>query len=377
MTEKAPAGTKNPAQQNIVEVWKSGSISNTPSTVSSFRSGAAYQGVAGGTSTGAIGTDPALVELINNPDKAKEISKLLVASGYSKRVSSKYNKKLGDDYQKAITEWTSDADRTGREILFEEWLAENPKISGDKKRIATGTVTITSPAKAAALIEARFKAELGRTPTPEELDKYTKRLNKRESKPSAVSKATPKMVGGRLITTYEGGFERDRFINDIIRKTPEYKQKQEQANSLTIQELAKTAAANGLDLNKDFGSSIDGWMKQIASGTDIETIKSAIRQNARLGMPDRVAKLLDQGVDLESIYAPYRKAMATVLEVNPDTISLNDPTLRGAIGPDKEMTIYDFQRALRKDPRWQYTDNAREEVSNAALRVLQDFGFQR
>jgi hypothetical protein len=31
---------------------------------------------------------------------------------------------------------------------------------------------------------------------------------------------------------------------------------------------------------------------------------------------------------------------------------------------------------LRKDPRWQYTSNAREDVSTAALQVLRDFGFQ-
>jgi len=38
--------------------------------------------------------------------------------------------------------------------------------------------------------------------------------------------------------------------------------------------------------------------------------------------------------------------------------------------------VYDFKRAIRKDTRWQYTDNAREEVSNIALNVLRDFGFQ-
>jgi hypothetical protein len=47
-----------------------------------------------------------------------------------------------------------------------------------------------------------------------------------------------------------------------------------------------------------------------------------------------------------------------------------------AIGPEKEMSIYDFQRTLRKDPRWQYTNNAREEASTAVLGVLRDFGFQ-
>jgi hypothetical protein len=68
--------------------------------------------------------------------------------------------------------------------------------------------------------------------------------------------------------------------------------------------------------------------------------------------------------------------MAATLEIDPTSISLNDPTLRMAIGPDKEMPIYEYQRSLRKDPRWQFTDKAREKVSEVASRVLKDFGFQ-
>jgi hypothetical protein len=68
--------------------------------------------------------------------------------------------------------------------------------------------------------------------------------------------------------------------------------------------------------------------------------------------------------------------MAAILEVTPDSININDPALRMAIGPEKEMSLYDFQRQLRKDARWQYTNQAKEEVSNVALQVLRDFGFQ-
>ena len=67
--------------------------------------------------------------------------------------------------------------------------------------------------------------------------------------------------------------------------------------------------------------------------------------------------------------------MAQVLEINPQTIGLDDKTLRSAIG-DKEMTLYDWQNSLRKDARWQYTDNARQSVSSSALNVLKDLGFQ-
>ena len=82
-----------------------------------------------------------------------------------------------------------------------------------------------------------------------------------------------------------------------------------------------------------------------------------------------------EGTDLETIYAPYKTTMASVLELDPKSINLNDQTLRSAIGMNGEMPIYDFQRALRKDARWQYTNNARKEVSDSVSKVLQDFGF--
>jgi len=145
---------------------------------------------------------------------------------------------------------------------------------------------------------------------------------------------------------------------------------------VNLAELQKTASANGLNLEKQFGSSLQGWLQKIAQGESTETYKQIIRDTAKIGLPDRVASLVDKGIDLETIYNPYRNMMAATLEVNPETIKLNDPTLRMAIGPDKEMSLYDYQRSLRKDARWQYTDNARQDVSSIARTVLKDFGFQ-
>jgi hypothetical protein len=143
---------------------------------------------------------------------------------------------------------------------------------------------------------------------------------------------------------------------------------------LTI--LRATARANGFDLDTTFKDQINNWMQRLAVGESVETFKNTIRSQAKLGLPDKVANLLDQGLDLANIYAPYKNVMAAVLEVAPDSISLNDGTLRSAIGPEKEMSLYDFQRTLRKDARWQYTDNARTEASDSVLKVLRDFGFQ-
>jgi hypothetical protein len=140
--------------------------------------------------------------------------------------------------------------------------------------------------------------------------------------------------------------------------------------------LRSTARANGFNLEKDFGNQVDGWLQRVARGEDVDKFNRIIRQQAKLGLPEKVGSLLDEGLDLANIYAPYRNTMASLLEVTPDSINLDDSLLRGAYGPDKEMSIYDFKRMVRKDPRWQYTDNAREEVASATLGILRDFGFQ-
>jgi len=143
-----------------------------------------------------------------------------------------------------------------------------------------------------------------------------------------------------------------------------------------LADLQKVAAANGLDLQKAFGTQLPTWLASINKGESIETFKKQIRDVAKIGMPQNIASLLDNGVDLDAIYSPYKNVMASVLEINPESITLSDPVLRSAITGEKELPIYEFQRQLRKDSRWQYTNQAKEEVSDVALKVLRDFGFQ-
>ena len=152
------------------------------------------------------------------------------------------------------------------------------------------------------------------------------------------------------------------------------------------QMLQGIAKANGFSL-KDILPNVSA----ITAGGDLETAVlqglangdidiNRVAQDARMlaaqGQPQYVRNLLSQGYDLEAVYAPYRRTMATELELQPDEIDLNDTTLRMAITDKGDMNLFDFKKALRQDNRWQYTGAAKEEVSNAALKVLQDFGFQ-
>lgn len=119
-------------------------------------------------------------------------------------------------------------------------------------------------------------------------------------------------------------------------------------------------------------------LKGIATGTiDINRVAQDARKLAAQGQPQYVRDLLGQGYDLAQVYAPYRDTMAKILEIqDPNQIDLNDPTLRMAITDKGDMNLYDFKKTLRQDNRWQYTSQAKEDVSTAALNVLRDFGFQ-
>ena len=293
-------------------------------------------------------------------------------------TNGKYSKELKDAYVRALTDnYTRSLDFNQKTSLSEFLVvAQNEgtyKGPGGGGLDLTPYVTISSPSIAKSTINQVFQNELKRDATPEEIKKLVPGLIAAQKKnPNKVE-----MVNGVRQTIQ--GLDSGQWIIDEIQKNPatkaEIDMRLKSVQSLTRQSLEKTARANGLDLNKNFGSIVDTWVKRVDNGENIEIFDNLIRNTAKIGLPDKVSALLDGGVDLETVYSPYKRLMASTLEVAPDSISLDDSTLRMAIGPDKEMSLYDFQRSLRKDPRWQYTDQARQSVSEAALGVLRDFGF--
>jgi len=150
------------------------------------------------------------------------------------------------------------------------------------------------------------------------------------------------------------------------------------------QGLQEIARLNGFKIEDILPRGADGkpmpaqeTLKRLALGElDATRLEQDVRKLAAIGQPQFVRDLLGQGINLDEIYAPYRKTMANILELDPGQIDLNDPTLRMGINDKGDVNLYDYSKALRQDSRWQYTGNAREEVSDAALTVLRNFGFQ-
>lgn len=276
---------------------------------------------------------------------------------YSPALKEAYTQMLADKFQRSLDE--------GRTISIGEFLEIGTK-EGTYKKTGAGnvpTINISDPTEAAGYVRSVFKSLLQRDPTADEIAKFSDVLNKAERK------SPRKTVNG--VTT--GGLANPiEFLTVEIQKLPEFSTKKKEKESLTAQSLQSIAKANGVVLSD---AQLSSYADEISNGKDINVIKNTIRNSAGLGMPDNIKKMLADGTDLETIYAPYRNTMASLLELDPKSIDINDTTLRTAIG-DKELPIYEFRKILKKDPRWQYTNNARAEVSDKVLRVLQDFGFQ-
>jgi len=150
------------------------------------------------------------------------------------------------------------------------------------------------------------------------------------------------------------------------------------------QGLQAIAKRNGFRLEDILPPGVDGkpataqeTLKRIALGEiDPTRLEQDVRKLAAVGQPQFVRDLLGQGIDLDAVYAPYKKTMARILELDEGQIDLTDPTLRMGINEKGDVNLYDYSKALRQDSRWQYTGNARQEVSDAVLTVLRNFGFQ-
>jgi hypothetical protein len=312
----------------------------------------------------------------------RELAKLLKNAGYKVPTTGKYSDAIVEAYSDALQGAALQSARLNKDFSVRDYLLQEAVSTGSGQPSIREDIRIWDPTKVAATVQDLSVKLLGREATPEEVVYLGKKLTDAQKKAGTKTQYVTK--AGKVTATVTGGIDEEQFLIDVFQKdkkfAPEIKAIQERKKaveaseaSTTRQDLLKTALNNGVTLDEE---SIAGFEQRIKAGESLDAVKNAIRSTASLGMPDNVKKLIESGVDLSTIYSPYKSLLAQTLEVNPNSITLNDPTLRMAIGPDKEMSLYEYQRSLRKDPRWQYTDQARQEVSQTASRVLRDFGFQ-
>jgi hypothetical protein len=146
----------------------------------------------------------------------------------------------------------------------------------------------------------------------------------------------------------------------------------------TISKLKSTAADFGVSYGSDWFTQS---AKDVLTGVaDADTLTQAIKDLSKSRYPT-LAKQIDAGYTVKQIASPYLQSMANTLEINPNDISLDDPTIKQAFtslnseGQPITKPLWEFEKELRRDERWRFTKNAQQDLMGTARKVLSDFGL--
>lgn len=143
-------------------------------------------------------------------------------------------------------------------------------------------------------------------------------------------------------------------------------------------QLRATALRNGQSYSDSFY--LQAAQQVVAGSADIQHWEDQIRQQAATAYPVFADKIT-AGMDVADLASGYVNKQAEVLEVDPSSITLADPHIKQALGGIDEtgnptaMGMWDFEKSLRADPRWQRTKGARDQTDSATVAILQSFGF--
>jgi len=237
----------------------------------------------------------------------------------------------------------------------------------------TSTATVTDKNRAAQeLIDTArdyLGTELASKLSKSDIKSYVNELNSLERKRPTISKTGETVAGGltadekeQLALKYIGKYVTAEGIKNVGGALG--------SNYRTINALAGNY---GIQLDKAGLRSL--VLDSVSSKNGLENAQTKITNLAKVKYR-ALTPFIDQGLSVKDIANEYVARKAQLLELNPAGIRIdNDPDIQGALTGDALIPLYQFEKSLRNNPQWQYTNNAREEASNYALTILQDFGL--
>lgn len=137
--------------------------------------------------------------------------------------------------------------------------------------------------------------------------------------------------------------------------------------------LHSWAKMNGVDLTDGY---VDRAIFDMANmGSSMEMEQQKIRENMLAQWYPRFADQIKAGMDLTQIASPYIQQMAQMLELDPNEIGIKDKYIAGILQSPEDVSLYAFQQKLRQDERWQYTQNAYDEVDSMVSGLASQMGL--
>lgn len=144
------------------------------------------------------------------------------------------------------------------------------------------------------------------------------------------------------------------------------------------QQMRQVATNYGVSFTS---SQLKKRLRNILSGEDtIEAWENLQRARAKAAYP-QFADQIDAGMTIRDVADPYISTMANTLEISETQINLDDTWVKKALttrdpdGTAKAMPLWQFERQLKDDPRWDRTKQARNEAFSLVSQIGRDFGF--
>lgn len=143
--------------------------------------------------------------------------------------------------------------------------------------------------------------------------------------------------------------------------------------------IKATAAAYGVDVSDQ---TIFNFEKSMV-GQDLteEGMTEYFKKQAKskyAGLADDI----DAGQTVAEYANPFMQSQARLLEVDPADVHLEDPHIQAALqnkdvktGVYTPLSMYDFEKRVKSDPRWMKTKNGRDDLMDGARQVMSDWGL--
>ena len=145
------------------------------------------------------------------------------------------------------------------------------------------------------------------------------------------------------------------------------------------QSLMETARRNGINMSDGFYQSA---AQSVARGlTTADDWDRELRSQAASKWPPYRDKILS-GIDMQDLASGYINTMAQTFEIDPSSISLDDPYIKSALqgidpktGEPSMESLWDFEYRLKSDPKWTQTKQGANDVASVGMDVLRLMGF--
>jgi hypothetical protein len=254
---------------------------------------------------------------------------------------------------------------------------------------------LTKPAARALLEKTAKDAQYNFKFTDVDLNDFLTKFNAEQNKqienvvkstnvtPGASTDEIKRQVENTVTTEFPSYFKPEIFAADYVWAKVNFKDEK------SLGGKALTALNNVRSILSGFGPldfsdiEIQNAAKQIARGEITnDDFRSTIALKAMVNYPQYAQRLKENpGSTIRDLASPYINLMAKELELDPNTIQLDNVELDRALRPDgtagklPTVSLADFRIKLRNSPQWENTTAANESARSAATSIGRAFGY--